>query len=41
MQQLLKDLTIMLGLDSTNDILILCGVFVSIVALIYLIKKLI
>lgn len=41
MQQLLNDLTIILGLDNTGDILILCSVFMAIVALIYLIKKLI
>lgn len=41
MQQLLNDLTVILGLDNTSDILILCSVFMSIVALIYLIKKLI
>ena len=41
MQQLLNDLTVMLGLDNTQDILILCSFFISIVALIYLIKKLI
>ena len=41
MQQLLDDLTIILGLDNTSDILILCGFFISVVALIYLIKKLI
>lgn len=41
MQQLLDDLTILLGLDNTQGILILSVFFIAVLLGIYLIKKLI